>query len=374
MSQAPQVRRIGPRIFVANVLPVTEDGVLLEGADIEQQTHAVFRGLRRSLAGAGAELADLVRINTCYVYAGAEGSATPYWERMTRVRLEYFPDPGPVGTAVRFGGTCARGATIQLEAEALEPAMRNRRRRIMPAASWDWSIPLPLSQGWRLEDYVWVGGQISADKRGRAVHKGDLRAQTEAVMQYIFDVLKDAGARREDLLHLKVCYLHDGDHAAAEERLAQIMDTMRAACGGSLPAVTAFGVNLLYDGLLLEIDAAAVTAGNPVATHAGMRRGAYFHVGGRSAPARASLEETCAASLNECLEAAGELGGSSDSVGRMMLLVSKKSLGARSACELHGIVASHFAAGRIPATTIAVVEGLPAGADVQVDAFGVAGK
>lgn len=381
----PRISVLGSRVYVANVLPVSDDGILLQDADIEQQTHAVFRGLQRALRAAGADLADLVRINTCYVYSGPEGSATPYWERMTQVRLEYFPNPGPVGTAVRVAGTGAPGATIQLEAEALLPELRSKRKRIMPKDSWEWSIPLPLSQGWRLDEYVWVGGQISADARGWAVHKGNLRAQTEAVLRHIGSVVKDAGASLDDLLHLKVCYLHDGNHAAAEARLSEIMKTVHSICGPSAPAVTAFGVNLLYEGLLLEIDASAVVSGdrhvlpaqksqNSAASHGGLRRGGFFHVSGHSAPLAGSLDEKVKESTKQVIDATSALGGSRDNIARTTVLVSKNALGGRDATELHSVVESHWLRAPLPATSIVVVEGLPSGADVQVDAFGVLGE
>jgi enamine deaminase RidA (YjgF/YER057c/UK114 family) len=360
---APRINLLGSRINLANVLPLSEDGALVREPDIRKQTHAVFRTLQRALRSAGAELADLVRINTCYVYDGPDESATSYWEKMTEVRLQYFPDPGPVGTAIRVAGSCAPGAIIQLEAEALAPGLRATRRRIMPEDRWDWSVPLPLSQGWRQGDYVWVGGQISADRRGRAVHKGDLRSQTKAVMGHIFSVLKDGGARPDDLMHLKVCYLHDGDNAAAEARLAQIMDVVRSACGPSLPPITAFGVNLLYEGLLLEIDAYAAV---------GPDRKRYLQVGGQSAglPA-ASLDEKIRASLQQCKDAVKALGGADDNIVRMSLLLSKKAVGSRQASEAHRIIESLWPPAALPATSIVVVEGLPSGADVQADAFGM---
>ena len=38
--------------------------------------------------------------------------------------------------------------------------MTGDRQRLMPAGHWDWSIPVPFSQGWRCGDLVFVGGQI----------------------------------------------------------------------------------------------------------------------------------------------------------------------------------------------------------------------
>ena len=37
------------------------------------------------------------------------------------------------------------------------------RTRLMPKDHWDWSMPTPFSQGWRVGDLIFVGGQIPTD-------------------------------------------------------------------------------------------------------------------------------------------------------------------------------------------------------------------
>lgn len=397
----PQLVRRGERLYVGNVLPVSAAGDFAAGADIGAQTHAAFQRLRDALTAAGAGLADLVRINTYYVYHGPEDGATRYWEQMTAVRLQYFADPGPVGTAVRVAGTAIDGALIQLEAEALLPAERAARQRIMPADSWDWSVPVPLSQGWRHGDYVWVGGQVCADRQGRAVSLGDLDAQTATVLRYISNVLRDTGASDEQLLHLKICYLHDGDTAAAERRLAAIVSRIDAAYGAAVPAITAFGVNLLYEGLLLEIDASAVVAGpridlpaegaranlNSAARVRASRRGRYLQVSGHSvAPAPidaqpgaaagtaldATLDGWLRASSGQCLAAVRQAGGSAADVCRMTVFVAApawRRAGLRNAEALQRGLRASWPADAAPSITVSVVEGLPGDAPLQIDAL-----
>ncbi|HVL55815.1 MAG TPA: Rid family hydrolase, partial [Burkholderiaceae bacterium] len=65
-TNLPTIARLGARVFVANVLPVTAAGEPVRDTDIQPQTHAAFQRLRDALAAAGVELADLVRINTYY--------------------------------------------------------------------------------------------------------------------------------------------------------------------------------------------------------------------------------------------------------------------------------------------------------------------
>ena len=77
------------------------------------------------------------------------------------------------------------------------------KRRIMPAGHWDWSMPFTLSQGWQLGDLIVVGGQISADDKGRAVG-GDIETQTRNILKFIGRVLHEAGADFGDVVKQNV--------------------------------------------------------------------------------------------------------------------------------------------------------------------------
>ena len=97
----------------------------------------------------GINIAGPDEINSIDIaFDGADEDATEYWEAMTRVRLEYFPDPGPAATAVRIKGMPYKGQLIQIEGIATKGPSFEERNRIMPPGSWDWSIPVPLTQGW----------------------------------------------------------------------------------------------------------------------------------------------------------------------------------------------------------------------------------
>ena len=84
---------------------------------------------------------------------------------MTRVRLDYLPIPPG-----RHRGACQRFAyeDLVIEIEGIAYVGKDKQR-LMPANHWDWSIPVPMSQGWKVGDYIFVGGQVSADSKGRAI-------------------------------------------------------------------------------------------------------------------------------------------------------------------------------------------------------------
>lgn len=250
---------VGDQVFISGQQTLNNGGVVLNPGDIAAQTRNVFENMKSSLVSLNMGLDDLVRLNTYYVFDGEDKDATAFWEDMTRVRLEYFPDPGPAATAVRARGMPYEGQLIQIEGVALKGESRSSRKRIMPAGSWDWSIAVPLSQGWRIGNRIFVGGQISADKTGGPVHVGDLDAQTRNIYDYIGRVLSDAGASFADLTRVKICFKYDSkDPSTGQAFVDRIMEVSKEYIKGTPPVITAFAVDLLYPGLDLELDAMAI--------------------------------------------------------------------------------------------------------------------
>ena len=247
----------GDQVFISGQQALTAEGQLVAPGDIASQTRCVFENMKATLAHAGMTLEDLVRLNTYYVFDGDDEDATEFWEKMTRVRLEYFPNPGPAATAVRVKGMPYQGQLIQIEGIGLKGASRQNRKRIMPAGSWDWSIAVPLSQGWEVGERLYVGGQISSDETGSAINVGNLEAQTRAIYKFIENVLKDGGASFDNIAHIKICVKHDSIDGDGTPFLEKILDVTKKVFGSPGPAVTCFGVDLLYPGLDLEIDAMA---------------------------------------------------------------------------------------------------------------------
>lgn len=249
-----QVLRVGETIYIGGQVSLSRKGELRDAGNTEAQTANVFSDLVSLLGAAGATMNDLVKLHTYYVFEGDGRDVTDYWERMTQVRLRYLANPGPAATALRVNGAPFPSALIAIDGVGV---VDTPKQRIMPKHTWDWSIPTPFSQGWRAGNKVYVGGQISADMAGKALAVDDAAQQTRNVLELIRHVLLDGGADWEDVVTLRVCYRHaDGRSGAALRE--QIMRTVAEVVPNPGPAVTAFGGDLLYEGLLLEIDALAV--------------------------------------------------------------------------------------------------------------------
>ena len=82
----------------------------------------VFESIKKVLAEAGGTMADIVKLNTYYVFEGKGDDIREFWERMTAVRMEYIADLGPAATAVRVMGLAYPDLLIEVEAIAVVPA------------------------------------------------------------------------------------------------------------------------------------------------------------------------------------------------------------------------------------------------------------
>jgi 2-iminobutanoate/2-iminopropanoate deaminase len=113
----------GPIVFVGGQISADEHGKTIGAGDIETQTRNVFQNIEKVLAEVGADMSHLVKFNTYYVFDGEGDELREYWERMTKVRLEFFGDTGPVGTAVRVAGLAYPDLLIEVEGIAYVPEL-----------------------------------------------------------------------------------------------------------------------------------------------------------------------------------------------------------------------------------------------------------
>lgn len=116
--------KIGPWVHLGGQVAQTPDGVVLHPFDIHAQIRVVYENLSKVLAEVGGTLADLVQMNTYYVYEGEPEGADEYYKAMTRTRMEYVADPGPAATAVRVAGLALHGLMVEIDGVAYIPEDR----------------------------------------------------------------------------------------------------------------------------------------------------------------------------------------------------------------------------------------------------------
>lgn len=133
------------------------------------------------------------------------------------------------------------------------------RTRLMPPGHWDWHIPTPLSQGWRIGNLVFTGGQLSADAEGNVIGRGDIKVQTRNVFENVTKVLAAAGAEWRHVVKLNTYYVYDGPPELAQEFWTEMTSVRLDYLPNPGPAATAVRVaGLMYDGFLIEAEVIAV--------------------------------------------------------------------------------------------------------------------
>lgn len=254
--------KVGDLIFVGGQRSLDAAGDLLGAGDIELQTAKTFGNLEAMLHEGGGDRNNLMRQNTYFRFQGHGPAVTGYWERMNMVRRKYMSIPSAAGAGLRIPGfPPTHGSSIADELIQVEgiAVLGDNKQRLMPADHWDWSIPdSQFTQGWRIGDLVFIGGQISADEHAKAVGE-DMETQARNVFQFIRNTLNEALLDESDVVKLYIYYHAEGDWM----RISAVVDTInsvrREFYEDPGPAVTAVRVSgFAFEDLLIEIEAIAV--------------------------------------------------------------------------------------------------------------------
>ncbi len=248
--------KVGEMIFTGGQRSLNRSGEVVGREDIEVQTDNAFRNLDTMLQAAGGNRNNLMRQNTYYCYFGQGREVTSFWEKMTRVRMRYMSVPSAAGAGLRISGFPRSEEMIQVEGIGV---LGENKQRLQPANHWDWSIPnTQFTQGWRIGDFAFIGGQISADNKARAVGK-DIATQTRNVFQFIRTTLREAGLDESDVAKLYIYYAAPEGWERIAETRATIAEVQREFYPEPGPASTAIRVSgFAFEDLLIEIEALAI--------------------------------------------------------------------------------------------------------------------
>jgi enamine deaminase RidA (YjgF/YER057c/UK114 family) len=249
--------KVGDMIFVGGQRSLNEAGCPVGTSDIEVQTDNTFRNLDAMLKAAGANQHNLMRQNTYFRFFGQGPEVTSHWEKMTNVRRRYMSVPTAAGAGLRVPGFPRSEELIQVEGIAV---VGENKKRLQPDNHWDWSIPnSQFTQGWRIGNLAFIGGQISADNKARAVGN-DMAAQSRNVFRFIRRMLGEAGLDESDVVKLYIYYYAPEDWAQIADAKASILEVQREFYPDPGPTSTAVRVSgFAFEDLLLEIEAIAVS-------------------------------------------------------------------------------------------------------------------
>lgn len=240
-------------IFVSGQNPVDAQNKVTGKGDIAVQTNAVASRVFKVLKEFGADFDDVVKINRWYV----GGSGIGDFESAALEFAQNFSEPGPAATGIPIPRHADDDVLIRISAIAMLAADGSRlpRTHSWPSGLWDWHVHLPYKHGLKCDGMVFLGGQVSLDKNGVAVHPDNLAAQTHQAMRHIGTILNDLGARYDDVCKIMTVYKGDCGaedlHRNLPIRSSYFNEPGPASTGVPLPA-------LAYDSMVIEIDAYAM--------------------------------------------------------------------------------------------------------------------
>jgi 2-iminobutanoate/2-iminopropanoate deaminase len=121
------------------------------------------------------------------------------------------------------------------------------------------SLPAPMCRGAYSSGVeapsgrtIYVSGQVSLDAEGNVVGEGDVRLQTETVLEHVKTVVEEAGGGMEDIVKVTVFITDMGLYD-------EIHEVRRRYFEEPFPASSMVEVSALIDPrLLIEIEAVAV--------------------------------------------------------------------------------------------------------------------
>ena len=248
--------KVGNMVFIGGQRSVDSNGQTLGLGDIEVQTDQAFRNLDTILRAAGGDRTNLMRQNTYFRFFGRGAEVTGYWEKMTNVRRRYMSVPSAAGAGLRITGMARADELIQVDGIGM---LGDKKQRLQPANHWDWSIPnSQFTQGWKIGNLAFIGGQISADDKGRAVGR-DMATQTRNVFDFIRRTLAEGGLDESDVTKLYIYYHAPGDWPQIAETAATISAIQREFYPEPGPCSTSIRVaGFAFEDLLIEIEAMAL--------------------------------------------------------------------------------------------------------------------
>ncbi|MBL8818572.1 MAG: hypothetical protein JNL58_21265 [Planctomyces sp.] len=248
--------KVGNMIFTGSQRSLDQTGTVLGEGDIEIQTDHAFRNLDTMLRAAGGDRHSLMKQNTYFRFFGEGREVTDYWEKMTNVRRRYMSIPSAAGAGLRITGFPNVNELIQVEGIGV---LGDDKQRLQPENHWDWSIPnTQFTQGWRIGPWAFIGGQISADNKAKAVGS-DMETQARNVFRFIRSVLAEGNLKESDVVKLFVYYAADGDWDQIAQTKAVIDRVQQEFYPTPGPVQTSFRVSgFAFEDLLIEIEAFAV--------------------------------------------------------------------------------------------------------------------
>lgn len=244
--------RCGQFVFTGGQSSLSEEGKQLFPGDLVSQNRMVLDNLASVLQALGTSPGDIVKANS---WRAAAPSYDAY-AQAARERFMFFRGASPAVTGITVPGLVDVDCLIRIDLWAMQSTGTQAlpRKHLQPAGHWGWKLETSYSHGLVCGDWLFVGGQAALDSACEVQHEGDLRAQTMTTMNFVRNVLREAGADCTDIVKLNTLYCAGSE----AETWREVSETVGGFYTSSEPAYSAIAVdNLAYQGQLIEIEAVA---------------------------------------------------------------------------------------------------------------------
>lgn len=246
--------RCGEFLFVGGQMARDESGNMRHRGDIVAQAHLTITNIARVLEALGADIDDVVKLNTWYVGYGTDTD----WRRAAQIRSNAFRYPGPGATGVPVPRAYPDGGLIRQECWAMRAIDGSKLPRSLswPHGHWDWPMRVSFQQALKIGKWIFLGGQVALNTQGKTIEPGDMALQTRVNMDFIRNLLAGFDVNLQHMVKLTCFYKSHGDAASLHENLA-----IRSAYFDHIgPASTSVPLeNLGFEDVMLEIEGIALS-------------------------------------------------------------------------------------------------------------------
>ncbi len=212
--------RAGGYIFLGGMPGITTEALIVDGvpngrmagetpgrADMEAQTRQAIESLKLSVEIAGGKWRDVLRLNHFL-----EG-----WKEIGPFVKAYEKHRGPAEPADTLVGYGLYMPSMIMEIEGLAGAVETTP--LLPAVKQAHEYA-PSCAGRRMDDLLCLSARLPIDAEGQVVSPGNSKAQAEAILEGIGDILAENGGSLGDIIRLRVFVRDMRDVEAVDAAIA----------------------------------------------------------------------------------------------------------------------------------------------------------
>jgi len=181
----------GDFVYLSGMLPTDASGAIVPG-DVRAQTARALDNLAALLGRNGSRMAQVAAV-TVYLKNQADFAA------MNEVYTKYWLKDPPTRTTV-IVNLVVPEALVEISMVALRDGVE---RRVVHPASWLRS-PSPYSYGIQSGNTLFLAGLVSRSGKDNTAVPGDMKTQTQTVLQNATDILAEAGMTMADVVSSRV--------------------------------------------------------------------------------------------------------------------------------------------------------------------------